>query len=58
MGDIEHAGGRPDSSVLLHDAGVLDRHVPTSKLDHTGAAGYVGRFERRMLEKGRIAHRD
>ena len=56
MGDIEHAGGRPDSTMLLHDAGVLDRHVPTAKLDHAGAAGHVSRFERGMLKKGRIAH--
>ena len=44
---IEDAGPFTHRAVFVDDAGVLDRHIPTAELDHTGIEGQVLRVEYR-----------
>ena len=38
---------QPSRAVFIDDAGVLHRHIPTAKFDHTGIEGQVLRVEYR-----------
>jgi hypothetical protein len=37
VADIENANASAHGHVLSNQAGVLDRHVPSAKIDHLGA---------------------
>src|SRR5262249_46892735 len=55
---VEAPDRAPDRPVLLHDARVLDRHVPAAEPDHTAAGADVRRVERSALPRGirRLGH--
>ena len=54
--DVEEADGCADGRVFLNDAGVLDGHVPTAKIDHFGFAGEVSFEERGAEQVGGFGH--
>jgi len=43
MAHIEEPDMRSDSMVLVHDATILDRHLPSGKIDKFGPAGLMMR---------------
>ena len=49
---VEAAHGAPDRAMLLHDARVLDGHVPAAEGDHPGAQAHVGGMERSAFQRG------
>ncbi len=51
VADVEQPRALADSQVLGGDAGVLDRHVPPAKRDHSGARSAMESVERRLLER-------
>ena len=55
MGNIEDAGVLPDGLMLVHDAGVLDRHDPIAKRDHLRAEPHMLIVERSLLQ-GCLTH--
>ena len=57
VADIEESRTGSNGHVLVGDAGVLDGHVPSGEVDHTGAAGDVHRVERGLTEFGWRARR-
>src|SRR4029453_11147657 len=59
MADIEQPGPGPDRQVLIADAGVLDRHVPATELDHARAKRAMPGVERCLLQTARnsLSHR-
>jgi hypothetical protein len=49
---VEQPGRRARRQVLGHDARVLDRHVPASKIDHFGFEAPVNAVQRSLAKLG------
>ena len=49
MGEVEEPGGVAHRVVFLHQAGVLDGHLPAGEGDHPGAEGAVTGIEGGLL---------
>src|SRR3954451_1417870 len=52
MAHVEQADRRTDRGVLLHDAGVLDGHLPATELRHACAERNVSIMQRRTSQRG------
>src|SRR5438128_6853465 len=52
MTDIEQAGRGANCLVFLHNARVLDRHVPAGEIDHARAVSDMPVVERRAIRHG------
>ena len=50
VADVEQAGGVAHRVVLIHDAAILNRHLPAAELDHPRAQGDMAIVERRSFE--------
>src|SRR5262245_14359711 len=50
MAHVEQAGAGSDGHVLVHDAGILDRHFPSAEGNHPGAHLAMLRVKGRFFE--------
>ncbi len=56
VADIEQPNRVAHGVVFIHDAGVLDRHVPAAEIDHAGRAGTMNFVERSAAQRQGFGH--
>jgi len=57
VGYVEHSRGGAHSAVFVQDAGVLNRHEPTTETDHAGVGIEMGLLKRGVSESVGFAHK-